>query len=155
MLSSTLKRSVGTLAIVAGLLAAAVPASAQGGGAVVAMGGQGDRAVFTRLQGQVPQRGLILNGTGDDQMVTAAQQGQVAQQDRVITMLDYEGTPVTTDSPKDSPQAYMTDVIWQGYANPADSNEVAVEGITLAHEGFEIQALGRRSGGEVISSDAY
>ena len=49
----------------------------------------------------------------------------------------------------------MTDVIWQGYANPADSNEVAVEGMTLAHEGFEIQALGRRGGGEATSSDSY
>jgi hypothetical protein len=52
MFSSTLKRSVATLAIVAGLLAAAVPASAQGGG-----------ADFTRLEDR-PQRGLILNGTG-------------------------------------------------------------------------------------------
>jgi hypothetical protein len=118
MFSITLKRSVATLGIVAGLLAAAVPASAQGGG-----------ADFTRLQ------------------------GQVAQQPRGITMLDYEGSPVVTYPPKDSPQAYMVDVIWQGYG--ADSKEVAVEGMTLAHEGFEIQALGTRSGGEVISADAY
>jgi hypothetical protein len=93
MFSSTLKRSVGTLAVVAGLLAAAVPASAQGGGAVVAMGGQGDRAVFT---GQVPQRGLILAGTGDDQMATDTQQGQVAQHGRGVTMLDYEATIIIT-----------------------------------------------------------
>jgi hypothetical protein len=33
MFSSTIKRSVATLGVVAGLLAAAVPASAQGGGA--------------------------------------------------------------------------------------------------------------------------
>jgi hypothetical protein len=52
MFSITLRRSVATLAIVAGLLAAAVPASAQGGGAVVTMGGQKDRGDFTRLQGQ-------------------------------------------------------------------------------------------------------
>jgi hypothetical protein len=143
MLSSTLKRSVATVAIVAGLLAAAVPASAQGGG-----------ADFTRLENR-PQRGLILHGTGDDQMKSYTQQGQVPQQDRAITMLDYEGTPVTTYSLTDTPQAYMVDVIWQGYANPADSNEVAVEGITLAHEGFEIQAVGSRGGGEVISSDSY
>jgi hypothetical protein len=88
-------------------------------------------------------------------MVTDTQQRQVRQQDRAITMLDYAGIPVTTYWPKDSPQAYMTDVIWQGYANPADSNEVAIEGITLAHEGFEIQALGSRGGAEVISSDSY
>jgi hypothetical protein len=122
MFSISLKRSVATLGIVAGLLAAAVPASAQGGG-----------ADFTRLQGQVPQ-----------------------QPRATITMLDYEGSPVVASSPKDGPQAYMTDVIWQGYANPAhSSNEVAVEGITLAHEGFEIQALGTRGGGEVSSSDSY
>jgi hypothetical protein len=120
MFSSTLKRSVATLAIVAGLLAAAVPAGAQGGG-----------ADFTRLQ------------------------SQVAQQVRGITMLDYEGSPFITYSPKDGPQADMTDVIWLGYANPADSNEVAVEGMTLAHEGFEIQALGTPDGGELVSSDAY
>jgi hypothetical protein len=120
MFSISLKRSVATLGIVAGLLAAAVPASAQGGG-----------ADFTRLQ------------------------GQVAQQPRGITMLDYEGSPVVTSSPKDGPQAYMTDVIWQGFANLADSNEVAVQGMTLAHEGFEILALGTRGGGEVSSSDSY
>jgi hypothetical protein len=49
----------------AGLLAVAGPASAQGGG-----------ADFTRLEDR-PQRVLITNGTGDDQMVTATQQGQV------------------------------------------------------------------------------
>jgi len=37
----------------------------------------------------------------------------------------------------------------------ATGTQVGSEGITLAHEGFEIQATGSRSGGEVISSDAY
>ena len=143
MFSITLKRSVATLGIVAGLLAAAVPASAQGGG-----------ADFTRLEHR-PQPGVILNGTGDDQMRSHAQQGQVPQQERAITMLDYQGSPVTTYSPKDSPQPVVTDFIWQDSVDWADSNEVAVEGITLAHEGFEIQALGTRGGGEVISSDSY
>jgi hypothetical protein len=143
MFTINLKRSVGALAVMAGLLAVAGPASAQGGG-----------ADFTRLEDR-PQRGIILAGTGDDQMVIDTQQGRVAQQDRAITMLDYEGTPVVTSSPKDDPQAYMVEVIWQGYVSPADSNEVAVEGMTLAHEGFEIQALGTRGGGEVISSDSY
>jgi len=84
MFTINLKRSVGVLAVMAGLLVVAGPASAQGGG-----------ADFTRLEDR-PQPGLILNGTGDDQMKFYAQQGQVPQQDRVITMLDYEGTPVTT-----------------------------------------------------------
>jgi hypothetical protein len=60
MFSSTLKRPAATLAVVAGLLAAAVPASAQGGG-----------ADFTRLVDQTPQ-GIILAGTGDDQMKIVA-----------------------------------------------------------------------------------
>jgi hypothetical protein len=77
MFTINLKRSVGALAVMAGLLAVAGPASAQGGG-----------ADFTRLEDR-PQRVLITNGTGDDQMVIDAQQGQVPQQDRVITMLDY------------------------------------------------------------------
>jgi hypothetical protein len=65
MFTINLKRSVGALAVMAGLLAVAGPASAQGGG-----------ADFTRLEDR-PQRVLITNGTGDDQMVTATQQGQV------------------------------------------------------------------------------
>jgi hypothetical protein len=81
MFTINLKRPVGALAVMAGLLAVAGPASAQGGG-----------ADFTRLEDR-PQH-IILNGTGDDQMVTGTQQGQVPQQQgRVITMLDYEGTP--------------------------------------------------------------
>jgi hypothetical protein len=126
MFNITLKHSVTTLAVVSGLLAVAgpasagTPASAQGGGAVAAAGGYGDRAVFSRLEDR-PQHGLINNGTGDDQMVTAV----------------------------------VTDVPWLDSVDWADSNEVAVEGITLAHEGFEIQALGTRSGGEVVSSDAH
>jgi hypothetical protein len=83
MFTINVKRSVGALAVMAGLLAVAGPASAQGGG-----------ADFTRLEDR-PQR-IILNGTADDQMVTDTQQGQVPQQDRAITMLDYEDTPVTT-----------------------------------------------------------
>jgi hypothetical protein len=121
MFTINLKRSVGALAVIAGLLAVAGPASAQGGG-----------ADFTRLEDR-PQRGIILAGTGDDQMVTDTQQGRLPQQDRAITMLDYEGTPVVTYSSKDNPQGYMVDVIWQGYAN----------------------ALSSRAGGEVISADAY
>jgi hypothetical protein len=76
MFSITLKRSVATLGVVAGLLAAAVPAGAQGGG-----------ADFTRLA-DGPQGVLITNGAADDQMSFYIQQGQVPQQDRVITMLD-------------------------------------------------------------------
>ena len=65
MFTSNLKRPVGALAVMAGLLAVAGPAGAQGGG-----------ADFTRLQDK-PQRVLITNGTGDDQMVTATHQSQV------------------------------------------------------------------------------
>ena len=51
-----------------------------------------------------------------------------------MTMLDYEGTPVVTYSIINAwPKKYT------GVGLKADSNEVAVEGITLCHEGFEIQ----------------
>jgi hypothetical protein len=57
LFSSTLKRPAATLAVVAGLLAAAVPAGAQGGG-----------ADFTRPVDDKPVGILITNGTADDQM---------------------------------------------------------------------------------------
>ena len=94
MFSTNLKRSAATLGVTAGLLAAAGPASAQGGG-----------ADFTRLVDKAP----------------------------AVTMLDYEGTPLFDNTPLDevvfsartgaiegNPGSYMVDVIWQGYANPAD-----------------------------------
>ena len=59
---------------------------------------------------------------------------QEARKDCTITMLDYEGTPVVTYSILNAwPKKYS------GVGLKADSNEVAVEGLTLCHEGFEIQ----------------
>jgi len=58
MFSSTLKRPAATLAVVAGLLAAAGPASA------IQSGGDGNDAIDVKA---TPQ-GLVTNGTGDDQM---------------------------------------------------------------------------------------
>jgi phage tail-like protein len=56
-----------------------------------------------------------------------------ARKDCTVTMLDYEGTPVVTYSINNAwPERYEVGL-------KADSNEVAVEGITLCHEGFEIQ----------------
>ena len=57
-----------------------------------------------------------------------------ARKDCTITMLDYMGQPVVTYSIINAwPKKYT------GVGLKADSNEVAVEGITLCHEGFEIQ----------------
>ena len=57
-----------------------------------------------------------------------------ARKDCTVTMLDYMGAPVVTYSIVNAwPKKYT------GVGLKADSNEVAVEGITLCHEGFEIQ----------------
>jgi phage tail-like protein len=57
-----------------------------------------------------------------------------ARKDCQITMLDYEGQPVVTYSIINAwPKKYT------GVGLKADSNEVAVEGITLCHEGVDIQ----------------
>ena len=57
-----------------------------------------------------------------------------ARKDCTVTMLDYEGQTVVTYSIINAwPKKYT------GVGLKADSNEVAVEGITLCHEGFEIQ----------------
>jgi phage tail-like protein len=57
-----------------------------------------------------------------------------ARKDCTITMLDYENKPVVTYSVINAwPKKYS------GVGLKADSNEVAVEGVTLCHEGFEIQ----------------
>ena len=57
-----------------------------------------------------------------------------ARKDCTITMMDYELNPVVTYSIINAwPKKYT------GVGLKADSNEVAVEGITLCHEGFEIK----------------
>ena len=57
-----------------------------------------------------------------------------ARKDCTLTMLDFEGQPVVTYSIINAwPKKYT------GAGLKADSNEVAVEGITLCHEGFEIK----------------
>ena len=59
---------------------------------------------------------------------------KTARKDCQVTMLDYEGKPVVTYSIINAwPKKYT------GVGLKADSNEVAVEGITLCHEGFEIK----------------
>ena len=68
-------------------------------------------------------RKLVLDGKLDE-----------ARKDCTVTMLDYEGQPVVTYSIVNAwPKKYT------GGGLKADSNEVAVEGITLCHEGFEIK----------------
>jgi hypothetical protein len=64
--SSTVKRPAATLAVVAGLLAAAGPASA------IQFGGDGNDAINVKA---APQGVLITNGAGDDQMAVARPSG--------------------------------------------------------------------------------
>ena len=57
-----------------------------------------------------------------------------ARKDCTVTMLDFEGQPVMTYSIINAwPKKYT------GVGLNADSNEAAVEGVTLCHEGFEIK----------------
>ena len=59
---------------------------------------------------------------------------EAARKDCTVTMLDSAGQAVATYSISNAwPKQY------HGVGLKADSNEVAVEGITLFHEGFEIQ----------------
>ena len=56
-----------------------------------------------------------------------------ARKDCTVTLMDYQGTPIATYTvTKAWPKTYEAGL-------KADSNEVAVEGITLVHEGFEIR----------------
>jgi phage tail-like protein len=56
-----------------------------------------------------------------------------ARKDCQITLLDYEMKPIVTYS-----LINAWPVKYSGMGLKADSNEVAVEGLTLAHEGFEM-----------------
>jgi phage tail-like protein len=56
-----------------------------------------------------------------------------ARKDCQITLLDYEAKPIVTYS-----LVNAWPVKYAGMGLKADSNEVAVEGLTLAHEGFEM-----------------
>jgi phage tail-like protein len=57
-----------------------------------------------------------------------------ARKDCTITLLDYEMQPIVTYSVINAwPAKYS------GMGMKADSNEVAVEGLTLAHEGFAME----------------
>ena len=59
---------------------------------------------------------------------------EAARKDCTVTMLDSAGEAVATYSITNAwPKKYT------GVGLKADSNEVAVEGISLCHEGFEIQ----------------
>jgi len=64
MFSNTLKRPAATLAVAAGLLAAAGPASA------IQFRGDGNDAINVKA---APQGVLITNGTADDQMMIVAE----------------------------------------------------------------------------------
>ena len=57
-----------------------------------------------------------------------------ARRDCTITLLDFEGQPIVTYSIINA-----WPVKYSGVGLKADSNEIAVESLTLAHEGFEPQ----------------
>ena len=114
MLSSTLKRSVAALGVAAGLLAAAGPASAQIGPATVGLTtprtGPGPQVVHPGLKADsnevaVEGLGMVTNNNDPDQMHLTPIRGPSHN----VTMLDYEGQPVVTYSPKE-PQRLRVDL---------------------------------------------
>jgi hypothetical protein len=103
MISINIKRWVAALAVTAGLLAAAGPASAQGGG-----------ADFTRFASPGPH-GLSIGTTEVFELNT------FGSYDPVEHLLSGNDTQLAAGG---------------AHGLMADSYEVAVEGITLAHEGY-------------------
>jgi len=109
MVSSNLKRSFATLGVVAGLLAAAGPASAD---TTVPPERVASSEVFE-----------LDTLTGDHGTHSRVQSREPA---RTVTMLDYMGSPVVTylkDAPRGDDRAGATGL-------KSDGNEVAVESLT-------------------------
>ena len=139
MFSSNLKRSVATLGVVAGLLAAAVPASAMVGGDE-ADTVTGKAAVLTDYDrnGFSPQAptsdGLISitadAGSGNDNL--RADSNEVAVEGITLGVVTNNNDPDTMGRTHDNTP--MDEVVFS--ATSTRTGPRAVEGITLDHEGF-------------------
>ena len=145
MFSTNLKRSVATLGVVAGLLAAAVPAGAQGGG-----------ADFTRFV--VPERGVAslkydsnevaMEGFMDYTDDALWFSGDAYVNEMGVTAAGDDVLPVASGD--ESPQHTRTSLgrensiecLFRAEASDegqTQSRTPAPRNITLCHEGFEIQ----------------
>ena len=89
---------------------------------------------------EAPQRGALLlkrgvdtaKGLWDWRYQVESAGPDAARTDCTLELLDYDGSPIATYNIKQAwPSKYT------GVSMNAGSNEVAVEGITLAHEGFK------------------
>ena len=107
MLRIILKRSVAAVGVVAGLLAAAGPASAQIGpstdGLTTPRIGPGPQVAHPGLKSDsneiaVEGRSIVTNNNNPDQMHLTS----IREPSRTVTMLDYEGQTVVTYSQKES-----------------------------------------------------
>ena len=144
MFSTTIKRSVATLGVVAGLLAAAVPAGAQGGG-----------ADFTRFL--VPERGVASLKYDSNEV---AMEGFMDYTDDALWFsgdayvnemgVTAAGDDVLPAASGESPQHTRTSLGRENSIECLLRAEASDEGqtqsrksvpltITLCHEGFEIQ----------------
>jgi hypothetical protein len=128
MFSINPKRSIVGLAVVAGLLAAAGPASAQGGG-----------ADFTRFVDDVP----TLSGDGVPAPKVPAQSGA----DRSLELLDYDGsTLAATDSSQ--PEGIIAILI--GVVQPNDGPARSGEIVTDNKDPDKLSASGLKAGSNEV-----
>ena len=128
MFSINPKRSIVGLAVVAGLLAAAGPASAQGGG-----------ADFTRFVDDVP----TLSGDGVPADKVPAQSGA----DRSLALLDYDGsTLAATDSSQ--PEGIIAILI--GVVQPNDGPAQSGEIVTDNKDPDKLSASGLKAGSNEV-----
>jgi hypothetical protein len=95
-------------------------------------------ASFSELAEIAPGKLVLRRGSTTSKAIFAWHQsvveGQIAAKDATIVLYDTGGRPVAR---------YHLEHAWPSKlelgALKSDSNEVAIEGITLCHEGFEIQ----------------
>ena len=128
MFSTNPKRSIVGLAVVAGLLAAAGPASAQGGG-----------ADFTRFVDHVP----TLSGDG----VPAVKVPARSEADRSLELLDYDGsTLAATDSSQ--PEGIIAILI--GAMQPNDGPAQSGEIVTDNKDPDKLSASGLKAGSNEV-----
>lgn len=144
MFTTNLKRSVAALAVTAGLLAAAVPAShaysfgIHTDAAKAPVSSALTAGVDRGSEGLIPEDAVSGNKTlkvdsnevAED--ITLAHEGWRAPVEDMD--LSIRGAVRSSDRTASGPD--FDDVVGGNKTLKADSNEVAVEGITLAHEGW-------------------
>ena len=134
MFSNNLKRSVATLGVVAGLLAAAVPASALSGGI---SGEEMTKAIAGKAPTNAwPSKIEITSVKGAEPSRTSPPFVPGARNISIATTEVFELNTFGTLDPVEHRGGNDTQLAAGGaHGLKPDSNEVAVEGITLSHEG--------------------